>query len=82
MFIRKTQWILILLILWLPIPAEACAVCFGASESNLVHGSMIGGIVLMSITGFVLSFFAYLIVYLRKKSKLYTKIKMNGKHYS
>ena len=82
MFIRKTQWILILLILWLPIPIEACAVCFGASESNLVHGTMIGGIVLMSITGFVLSFFVYLIVYLRKKSNLYTKLKMNGNRFS
>ncbi len=82
MFIRKTQWILILLILWLPIPIEAWAVCFGSSESNLAHGSMIVGIVLMSITGFVLSFFVYLIVYLRKKSNLYTKIKMNGKRFS
>jgi|ETN07SMinimDraft_1059922.scaffolds.fasta_scaffold06167_6 hypothetical protein len=82
MFIRKGQQFFILIILCLPFPVEACAVCFGGSESNLVKGSVVGGIVLMSITTLVLSFFAYLIVYLRKKSNLYTKIKMNGKRFS
>ncbi len=81
MFIRKRPWLPILVILW-PYTADACAVCYGAAESKLIHGSMMGAVVLMSITGVVLSFFGYLIIYLRKKSNLYNKIKMNGKHSS
>ena len=81
MFIRKRPWLPILVILW-PYTADACAVCYGAAESKLIHGSMMGAVVLMSITGVVLSFFGYLIIYLRKKSNMYSKIKMNGKHFS
>ena len=81
MFIRKRPWLPILVILW-PYTADACAVCYGAAESKLIHGSIMGAVVLMSITGVVLSFFGYLIIYLRKKTNLYNKFKMNGKHSS
>ena len=81
MFIRKRPWLPILVILW-PYTADACAVCYGAAESNLVHGSTMGAVFLVGLTALVLSCFGYLIIYLRKKSNMYSKIKMNGKHFS
>lgn len=59
----------------------ACAVCYGAQDSNMMYGSAIGGMVLISFTTMVLCFFVYLILYLRRKSDQYGKIKMNGKHH-
>ena len=82
MFIRKCQWVSVLVLLLIPDTVKACAVCFGAAESKLVHGSVVGGIVLMGITVLVLSAFGYFIFYLRKKSNRFNKIKMNGKYYS
>ena len=82
MFFRKRSWLPILVILCMPYTADACAVCYGAAESNLVHGSTMGAVFLVGLTALVLSCFGYLIIYLRKKSNMYSKAKMNGKHFS
>ena len=81
MFIRKWQRLFILVILCMPYTANACAVCFGAAESKLVHGATMGAAFLLGLTALVLSCFGYLIVYLRKKSNLYNKVKMNEKNF-
>ena len=82
MFIKKYRRLLFMVILYMPRAVNACAVCYGAAESNLVHGSTMGAVFLVGLTALVLSCFGYLIIYLRKKSNMYSKIKMNGKHFS
>ena len=81
MFIKKYRRLLFMVILYMPRAVDACAVCLGAAESKLVHGSTMGAIILLGLTALVLSFFVYLIIYLRKKSNLYNKEKMDGKNF-
>ncbi len=82
MTIRKCRWPLVSLLFNIPYTAKACAFCYGATESHLIHGSIVGGIVLMGITVLVLASFGYFIFYLHKKSTRFNRIKMNGKHFS
>jgi hypothetical protein len=81
MITKRVKWLFSLVYLW-PHTANACAVCYGATESKLVHGSTVGAVFLVSLTALVLSFFGYLIFYIRKKSNLNNNLKINGKRIS
>lgn len=50
--------------------ASSCPVCYGQTDSNTASAVNAGIIALLLVTGTVLSFFASLFVYLRKKYKL------------
>jgi heme/copper-type cytochrome/quinol oxidase subunit 2 len=73
-----TQWLLVMvLILASQSSVNACPVCYGATDSPMADGVNAAILVLIGITGSVLSGFVAFFVYLRKRSRMTLNGRMN-----
>ena len=66
--LRKTFALLVFALLFTPRAAQACAVCFGNSDSKLANGMLAGVFVLLFVVLAVLGGFAALFVLIARKS--------------
>lgn len=66
--LRKTIALLAFALLFTPRAAQACAVCFGNSDSKLAKGMLAGVFVLLFVVLAVLGGFAALFVLIARKS--------------
>ncbi len=60
--------------------AEGCPVCYGQTDSNTASAVNASVIVLLLITGAVLSMFGSLFLYLRKRMKLAAENNSQNQH--
>lgn len=67
-FLKKSIALLALAALLTPRAAQACAVCFGNSDSKLSQGMLAGVLVLLLVVLSVLGGFVALFVYLARRA--------------
>ena len=66
--LTKTIGLLVLALLCAPRAAQACAVCFGNSDSKLTQGAMAGVLVLLLVVLAVIGGFVALFIYLARRA--------------
>lgn len=66
----RTAFVVALLAFAAPRPVLACAVCFGDPNSPMAIGASWGVLLLIGVTGAVLSAFAGFFLYLVKRSRM------------
>ena len=66
--LTKTIGLLVLALLFAPRAAQACAVCFGNSDSKLTQGAMAGVLVLLLVVLAVIGGFVALFIYLARRA--------------
>lgn len=62
-----------------PEVTRACAVCFGDPESPMTDGINLAILTLVGVTGSVLGGFVAFFLHLRKRARLFSRPKPNGK---
>ena len=72
MMIKKVKNILMIVLTFLCLPSTsfACAVCFGAKDSNLTKGIAFGIITLLAVLIFIFGLFIKFFISLNQRSKL------------
>jgi len=66
--LTKSIGLLVLALLFAPRAAQACAVCFGNSDSKLSQGMLAGVLVLLLVVLAVLGGFVALFIYLARRA--------------
>ena len=66
--LTKSIGLLILALLFAPRAAQACAVCFGNSDSKLTQGAMAGVLVLLLVVLAVIGGFVALFIFLARRA--------------
>ncbi len=66
--LTKSIGLLVLSLLFAPRAAQACAVCFGNSDSKLTQGAMAGVLVLLLVVLAVIGGFVALFIFLARRA--------------
>ncbi|MFN7140311.1 MAG: hypothetical protein ACK4UN_13325 [Limisphaerales bacterium] len=66
--LRYLSLLLVLAFLSLPATVQACAVCFGKSDSRLAEGMNWGIMALLGVVGFVLACISAFFIYIAKRA--------------
>ena len=64
---------ILIFILWMPIPLQACAVCYGAADDPMVKGINSAIFFLLAAIGSILLGVISLTIYIARRTKLVNK---------